>query len=263
MTALKPECLKTAIDGTHFAIVELWRGYGVWVIEELFTGENTVVLRPRVHDGQTIVQLNVEDIVFLEDICKNKQAGGKTYYLLLDTDKMNEAAQNKFLKLLEEPVDGVKFVFIAEDTANLLDTVKSRAQMYSIDKISEKESSAMLAGVEATKRQQILFLAEGLPGEIRRLKEDERYFEERKQLIAMAKTLVSGGAYEKMIDIQKLHNDRGTAAEVVQLSIKILSAMVEKTPNKTILRKIGAFMDLSDELTAMGNVRITMADRVL
>jgi DNA polymerase-3 subunit delta' len=47
---------------------------------------------------------------------------------VIEADRMNEAAQNAFLKVLEEPPASVVWVLEAEDEARLLDTVVSRCR---------------------------------------------------------------------------------------------------------------------------------------
>ncbi len=46
--------------------------------------------------------------------------------ILLDCDKMNEPAQNAFLKVLEEPPEFMVFILICQNAASLLPTVRSR-----------------------------------------------------------------------------------------------------------------------------------------
>lgn len=53
------------------------------------------------------------------------EAGGKVY-IFPEADTMNIAAQNAFLKLLEEPPQGVMFLLCAESREKLLETVQSR-----------------------------------------------------------------------------------------------------------------------------------------
>ena len=49
-------------------------------------------------------------------------------YILEDTDTMTDQAQNAFLLTLEEPPAYVKFFLLCENSENLLETIKSRAQ---------------------------------------------------------------------------------------------------------------------------------------
>ncbi len=54
--------------------------------------------------------------------------GGKRVFLIEDADRMNEAAQNHFLKTLEEPPSQTIFVLLTERPRRLLPTIRSRCQ---------------------------------------------------------------------------------------------------------------------------------------
>lgn len=55
--------------------------------------------------------------------------GGYKVMIIWMADKMNTAAANKLLKLLEEPPEKTVFILIAENTSDLLQTITSRCQM--------------------------------------------------------------------------------------------------------------------------------------
>ena len=48
-------------------------------------------------------------------------------YLIPEADTMTPQAQNALLKTLEEPPSGVYFFLLSENSANLLQTISSRA----------------------------------------------------------------------------------------------------------------------------------------
>jgi len=54
--------------------------------------------------------------------------GGKRLFLIEDADRMNETAQNHFLKTLEEPPSQTIFVLLSERPRRLLPTIRSRCQ---------------------------------------------------------------------------------------------------------------------------------------
>ena len=56
----------------------------------------------------------------------------KKVYIVKDADTMNAAAQNAFLKLLEEPPDHACFILCAANVGAFLDTVRSRCTELSI-----------------------------------------------------------------------------------------------------------------------------------
>lgn len=54
--------------------------------------------------------------------------GGKRVFMIEDADRMNETAQNHFLKTLEEPPSQTLFVLLTEWPRRLLPTIRSRCQ---------------------------------------------------------------------------------------------------------------------------------------
>lgn len=69
------------------------------------------------------------------------EADGKVY-IISDADAMNTQAQNAFLKLLEEPPDGVSFILCASSAAGLLPTVRSRCVLMSLNSDAEGDEQA-------------------------------------------------------------------------------------------------------------------------
>lgn len=65
--------------------------------------------------------------------------GGNKVCVLWGIEKMNEAASNAFLKLLEEPPEKTYFILLSETTEHILPTVLSRCQHLSIGPIEEEE----------------------------------------------------------------------------------------------------------------------------
>lgn len=78
-----------------------------------------------------------------EEIVKKLQLksyeGGYKVMIIWMAEKMNIAAANKLLKLLEEPPKKTVFILISEDEEQLLDTIKSRCQALYFPKISSQD----------------------------------------------------------------------------------------------------------------------------
>ncbi len=60
-------------------------------------------------------------------------------------DKMNDAAQNAFLKILEEPPAGVYFMILCGHRSELIDTVLSRAVVFPLGTVSYEQAKPLLA----------------------------------------------------------------------------------------------------------------------
>jgi len=86
-----------------------------------------VVSRPKDEKGKEKREIYVEqvrEIVSSAVILPNEAE--KKVYIIRDAGTMNAAAQNALLKILEEPPAFVAFVLVADNAAQLLETVRSR-----------------------------------------------------------------------------------------------------------------------------------------
>ncbi len=95
-------------------------------------------------DGNNSGGLNVEAIRNIRSSAyiKPNEARAKVY-MLFNCEKMLAAAQNAFLKILEEPPENVMFIMTAISAASLLQTVRSRSRtlsLYPVDVLEAQET---------------------------------------------------------------------------------------------------------------------------
>ena len=179
--------LNSTVKSSHAVIIKIPDGFGYeYLIKNLNINKKSDLIKisPRIHGSQKTENINTEDIIDIQEktrgISKNQQ-----YYFILGADKMSESAQNKFLKLLEEPRDNLHFIMVTSRIEKLIITIRSRAQLVAISSISLEESKAILDRfkIDDIKTKQILFLANGLPGEIEKLATDRKYFSSNLKII--------------------------------------------------------------------------------
>lgn len=72
--------------------------------------------------------------------------GERKIYLLEGADRMNAAAQNAMLKLLEEGPEYAAFLLLAENAGAVLQTVRSRCEELSLTPVNPKEALTWLEG---------------------------------------------------------------------------------------------------------------------
>ena len=249
---------------THFAIFVLPKKFGLDAAKSKLASKNTVFLEPKVHDKQKTAIINVDDIAELERITRTKQSLSLNI-VLAQTETMGEQAQNKFLKLLEEPGNNIHFTFLTESSSNLLTTVLSRAQTYHIRKISRADSEQLAKTLnpvlDSKTLQQILFLANGLPGEIKKLATDQEYLTEQTELVGMAKIFLSGSEFDITLLANKFKDDRAGAMRVIDLSTTIAKETLKKNPG--FLTKLSCLARVQEQLSANCNVRLSMVANLL
>ena len=88
----------------------------------------------RVDDAQEI----------LKSLALKSYEGGYKIMIVWMADKMNTAASNKLLKLLEEPPEKTVFVLISENEEDIIQTIRSRCQVLHFNGLSESVISEAL-----------------------------------------------------------------------------------------------------------------------
>ena len=81
----------------------------------------------RVDDAQEI----------LKSLALKSYEGGYKIMIVWMADKMNTAASNKLLKLLEEPPEKTVFILISENEEDIIQTIRSRCQVLHFNGLSE------------------------------------------------------------------------------------------------------------------------------
>lgn len=89
--------------------------------------------------------------------------GGYKVMLIWMADRINTAASNKLLKLIEEPPEKTILILIAEDEEKIINTIRSRCQVLHFPPIPEALISKALTqrGLDETKATQIAHEANG------------------------------------------------------------------------------------------------------
>jgi len=84
-------------------------------------------------------EIRVEDAQeILKSLALKSYEGGYKIMIVWMAEKMNTAAANKLLKLLEEPTDKTLFILIAENEEDIIQTIRSRCQVLHFNALPEK-----------------------------------------------------------------------------------------------------------------------------
>jgi DNA polymerase-3 subunit delta' len=84
-------------------------------------------------------EIRVEDAQeVLKSLSLKSYEGGYKIMIIWMADKMNNAASNKLLKLLEEPSDKTLFILISENEEDIIQTIRSRCQVINFNALPEK-----------------------------------------------------------------------------------------------------------------------------
>lgn len=142
-------------------------------------------------DGE---EKNVLPINLMRVICEGfglKSARGRGKVAIVDdADDLSEESANCFLKTLEEPPAGSTIILIGKSPEAQLPTIRSRCQTVRFAPLSTALVESLLKkaeGVDPAQAPRLARLADGSPGQARRLAEPELWAFRSKLLAAVAR----------------------------------------------------------------------------
>jgi DNA polymerase III subunit delta' len=110
-------------------------------------------------------EIRVEDAQeILKSLSLKSYEGGYKIMIIWMADKINVAASNKLLKLLEEPTDKTLFILITENEEDIIQTIRSRCQVLHFSALSENAIATSLVAsqnIEPNLAQKIAHKAQG------------------------------------------------------------------------------------------------------
>ena len=133
---------------------------------------------PAVRDFEPEGQFHVVSAVREEWIpaaTRTMTEGRRKVLRIVDADRMNEASQNAFLKVLEEPPASVVWLLEARDTSVLLDTIVSRCRRLDLVPWGPEALTGLAAtlGIDEDRRPAMVRASMGSPTRLRDLADPE------------------------------------------------------------------------------------------
>lgn len=183
-------------------------------------------------EDKTTITISVEKI---RDFTAqtNSISTSERFLVIAPADAMNEAAQNAFLKTFEEPGKNYHFVLFTSQPLKLLPTIRSRAQIF-YQKVTNSIDIAPQAEPD---------------------------------VMALAKKLITAD----VLDLPDIANQlasakpkpREQALSVVGTAIEILYKSYFKTNNEKFLTKLPNLLQLYDNLSANGHIKLHLVADLL
>ncbi len=105
-----------------------------------------------------------ESLEIVKSLSLKSYEGGYKVMIIWMAEKMNIAASNKLLKLIEEPPEKTLFVLIAEDEEQIIGTIRSRCQVLHFPPLGEaviKDALVSQKGLGEVEAQKIAHQANG------------------------------------------------------------------------------------------------------
>src|SRR5690606_12411352 len=112
-------------------------------------------------------EIRVDDAAeMMRSLSLKSYEGGYKFMIVWMVEKMNEAASNKILKMLEEPEPNTVFILIAQDEEALLQTIRSRCQTHYFPPVPESVIAGWLHEKHGQDKREALRLARQANGNV-------------------------------------------------------------------------------------------------
>ncbi len=171
-------------------------------------------------DGSKAGELNIEAVRSIRSAAYIKPNEGENRVFLMHfCEKMLPAAQNAFLKVLEEPPQNVLFVLTAVSATSLLQTIRSRTRIYSLYPPSVTEAETVLKKMFPDKDASLLSeAAQNSGGNIGAAIEllNTGGEEEKKTAEAIFRAIPLSTEYALLTETFKITKDRSFAITVLE-----------------------------------------------
>ncbi len=132
--------------------------------------------------------ISIDDIRALQERLYETTTGQYRCCIIRSVERMQAAAANAFLKILEEPPPKLVFVLTTQALTSLLPTVISRTRVLRFRPLSQRSILSLLNDVSDDDRQFILQIAQGAPGIACALRDDPDQLRAHRQIAARARS---------------------------------------------------------------------------
>lgn len=172
----------------------------------------------------------------IEEVNKKPYEGNKKVIIIYEGNKLTVQAQNALLKTIEEPPNGVYIIILSESLELMLDTIKSRSQIYKLTPLCKEDMKKIILKTGIYNEEKILLAlayGEGIPGRAERIINDIKLQELRNLIINLLKEIDSNQRESIMKYEEKLIKYKAEKEEVLNLiTLFIRDIMVSKELGK-------------------------------
>jgi len=188
----------------------------------------------------------------IQETTKKPYEGDKKVIILYKAESMTEAAQNAFLKTIEEPPKGIFIILLCERLENILDTIKSRCQVYKLNRLSEEEMLEFLnnkfGNLSEDELKAVSAFSDGVPGRAERFLEDKSLMEIRDTVADILKGVCEGRLDKTLIYTEFLLKYKSQWQEVLTYFLSYIrdTLIYKETGSKELIINVDKINEIKE-----------------
>ena len=224
-------------------------------------GANVIYVAPTLHNKQKTTIINADDIAELGSIVRNHR--DNVLVIIIDgADCAVSGVFERMLKLIEEPVPKVYYIFTAHSLQNIPATIMSRSALIKALLPIEVDCAVLYSELDSTVASQVKFMANRRPALIKRLTSDDNFFASESSSMQVAKEFMQNAVSSRMEIIDALPDKESATSlchDLAQLVISLASAGRLKNSQKAASQLL-LLSETADRLTNNGNLRLQLTN---
>ena len=224
-------------------------------------GANVIYVAPTLHNKQKTTIINADDIAELGSIVRNHR--DNVLVIIIDgADCAVSGVFERMLKLIEEPVPKVYYIFTAHSLQNIPATIMSRSALIKALLPTEADCAVLYSELDSTVASQVKFMANRRPALIKRLTSDDNFFVSESSSVQIAKEFMQNAVIRRMEIIDALPDKESATSlchDLAQLVISLASAGRLKNSQK-VASQLLLLSETADRLTNNGNLRLQLTN---
>lgn len=224
-------------------------------------GANVIYVAPTLHNKQKTTIINADDIAELGSIVRNHR--DNVLVIIIDgADCAVSGVFERMLKLIEEPVPKVYYIFTAHSLQNIPATIMSRSALIKALLPTEADCAVLYSELDSTVASQVKFMANRRPALIKRLTSDDDFFASESSSMQIAKEFMQNAVSSRMEIIDALPDKESATSlchDLAQLVISLASAGRLKNSQK-VASQLLLLSETADRLTNNGNLRLQLTN---
>lgn len=162
---------------------------------------------------------DVRDII--EEVYKKPFEKDKKVIIIHEGNKLTIQAQNALLKTIEEPPKGVYIIILCESLELILDTIKSRCEIYKLKPLTKSELYEYIKikkfNYDENEIKSAIDFSEGVPGRIDRYFNDDKLRELRNNIVILIKNLNKNDLEDILQQEESFSNLKNDKEEVLNI----------------------------------------------
>lgn len=167
------------------------------------------------------------------------QTGNPTVIILEHADSMSHAAQNAFLKLLEEPPENISFILTAHSAQGVLTTIRSRTQHIQVlpPTKAQLQEYAQRQGFDDDSLLALLHTSEGKPGMFLSLLHKDEQRTEHESLVVAAKEFYTNTPFQRHIYCVSSGFEKHTIRQLLNTLAVIIQTLLRSSEGNSAMQQ--------------------------